>query len=133
MGTFNYTPPNYCIYTPYPNKLRSFHFKSEFYLCLTCLHPNRENNTTRAIPRACNCRVSSWSPNWLYGWLYDWLYNWLSLQIALRSLFSGTSRYSSEILAVLPEGGRGRGCERGRRSRCSHRGNLQTLNRGSST
>ena len=27
--------------------IRSFHFKLEYHVCLTCLHPNRENNTTR--------------------------------------------------------------------------------------
>ena len=31
---------------PYANKLRSFHFKLEYHVCLTCSHPNRENNTT---------------------------------------------------------------------------------------
>jgi hypothetical protein len=41
------TPPNWYAYTPYPNKFKSFHFKLEYHVCLTCLHPNRENNTTR--------------------------------------------------------------------------------------
>jgi hypothetical protein len=45
------TPPNWYAYTPYPNKLRSFHFKVEYHVCLTCLHLSRENNTTRLTPR----------------------------------------------------------------------------------
>jgi hypothetical protein len=54
MGTPIRIPPNYYIYTPqllhvHPplNKLRSFHFKLEYHVCLTCLHLNREN-TSRA-------------------------------------------------------------------------------------
>jgi len=35
------------IYISLPKQLRSFHFKLEYYICLTCLYPNRENNTTR--------------------------------------------------------------------------------------
>jgi hypothetical protein len=29
------------------NRLRSFHVKLEYHVCLTCLHLNRENNITR--------------------------------------------------------------------------------------
>ena len=54
MATTSYTPPNYCAYTPqlicaHPplSRLRSFHFKLEYHVCLTCLHQNRKNNTTR--------------------------------------------------------------------------------------
>ena len=39
------TPP-INMHTPYPNKFKSFHFKLEHHVCLTYLHPNR-NNTTR--------------------------------------------------------------------------------------
>jgi len=35
------------MHTLPPKQLRSFHFKLEYHVCLTCLHPNRENNTTR--------------------------------------------------------------------------------------
>ena len=42
---------------PYPNKFKSFHFKLEYHVCLTCLHPNRENKhhapTLESTPRLC--------------------------------------------------------------------------------
>ena len=40
-------PPNWYAYTPYLNSFGSFHSKLEYHVCLTCLHPNRKNNTTR--------------------------------------------------------------------------------------
>ena len=67
-------------------------------MCLTCLHLNRENNTTRlylnqhlafalpSYPRACNSRTLSQS------------------RIALITLLSRSSQCSSEILAALPAG-----------------------------
>jgi len=39
-----YTPQLIRIY-PYPNKLRSFHFKLKYHVCLTCMHLHRENHT----------------------------------------------------------------------------------------
>ena len=71
---------------------------------LTCLHPNRENNTTRphlnqrlafalqedAIVEHCRGRPA--------------------VRLALRiALISGNSQHSSEILAALPEGSAGAG------------------------
>jgi hypothetical protein len=33
--------------TPPRNRLRFFHFKLEYHVCLTCLHPNRENQSVK--------------------------------------------------------------------------------------
>ena len=110
------TPPKLLLAHPPRSRLRSFLFRLEYHVCLTCLHPNRENNTTRpylnqhlvfalpSYPRACNCRVIAVAR--------------LTLRIALITLLSGSSQHSSEMLAALPA--RGRGCRRARR------GNLQT-------
>src|SRR6266568_461429 len=53
-----HNPPNYYAYTPHLNRLRFFHFKLEYHVCLTYLHPNRENNTTR--PGALSIRAKCW-------------------------------------------------------------------------
>ena len=51
MAATSCTPPNYCAHTPqlicaHPplNRLRFFLFRLEHHVCLTRLHPNREDN-----------------------------------------------------------------------------------------
>ena len=44
------TPPNRYTYVPYLNKFKSSHFKLEHHVCLTCLHPNRENQSVKIQP-----------------------------------------------------------------------------------
>ena len=78
---------------------------------LTCLHPNRENNTTRphlnqrlafALQKPAIVEHRRGRPAVR-----------LALRIALITLLSGNSQHSSEILAALSEGGAGAGAGAG--------------------
>ena len=135
---YAYTP-NYYAHTPYPNKLRSFHFEPEYYVCLTCLHTDHENNTTcpyqePAIVGRCHGRPVGFTAGFIAGFMTGFTTGFTAGSTnRIDNSTQRSSQYSSEVLAALPEGRRGRGCERGRGSRYSHRGNLQTLNTGRST
>jgi hypothetical protein len=87
---------------------------------LTCLHPNRENHTTRphlnqrlafALQEPAIVEHRRGRP--------------AGSTDRIDNPTQRNSQHSSEILAALPQRGRGR--------RCVRRGNLQTSNRGSST
>ena len=124
------TPPNYYTYTPPLNKLRSFHFKLEYYVCLTCLHPNRENNTTRPYQDAIVERRRSGPA----GSTAD------STAGSTNRLNNSTQRelsvFKRNTGCTTFEQARAQGrrrCRCGRERRHAHRGNLQTLHRGGST
>ena len=87
--------------------IHSFHLKLEYYVCLTCLHPNRENDNHGPIPKStpsiCLTFLSE-SPQLWSVVAVAWLALRLALRIALITLLSGGSQHSSEILATLSAG-----------------------------